>query len=130
MPESKAFWVISKVESRRLKILTADLTGGRLALPLFSFAQKAEAYLGPERGSWRIRETAAGELVSVLFGPCAGVGWVLLDPPPRLDVRLLPDLGGVESEAFVERLLGSARTQNRSLPETGGFPRANHRATA
>lgn len=116
-----------------MTFLTRRLVGGGSALPVFSFEQEAEAYLESERGDWRVRETASGELISVLSGPCAGVGWVLLDPPPRLDVRLLPDLVGVQSEAFVERLLGSARTRNRSLSEavplmpTAGLPRSHER---
>jgi hypothetical protein len=111
----QTFWLISKIEAGRMDVLTADLVGQRPALPVFSFADEAAMYLdlGPEQGRWRVRETAIGELVSVLLGPCAGVGRVLLDPVPDLDGRVLSELIGVEKGDFVEHLLGSVRRRAR-----------------
>jgi hypothetical protein len=111
----QTLWLISKIEAGRMDVLTTDLVGQRPALPVFSFADEAEMYLdlGPGRGRWRVRETAVGELVSVLLGPCAGVGRVLLDPVPDLDGRVFSEMVGVEKADFVEHLLGSARRRTR-----------------
>jgi hypothetical protein len=54
---------------------------------------------------WRVRRTAAGELISVLMGPCAGVGRILLDPLPALATAAAADLVGVGREDFLDLLL-------------------------
>lgn len=112
----QTFWLITKIEAGRMGVLTTDLAGRGPALPVFSFAEEAAMYLdlGPGRGRWRVRETAVGELVSMLFGPCAGVGRVLLDPVPNLGGRVLSELFGVEKGDFVEYLLGTARRRGRA----------------
>ena len=56
-----------------------------------------------EQKRWSIRETALGELVSVLMAPCADVPEVALDPlPPSLFFasRMLPFVS-VTCEVFV-----------------------------
>lgn len=112
--QSKTFWLITKVEAGRLGMLTTNLAGGGPALPVFSFLEEAEAYLGPGPGRWRVRETAVGELVSILAGPCANVTRVLLDPVPHLDGRVMSELVGMEKKAFVAHLLGPARRRTRA----------------
>ena len=50
---------------------------GEQALPVFSGEGEAEMFgwlEGVFEQDWRARETSSGELVSILFGPCAGVG--------------------------------------------------------
>ena len=62
--------------------------GGEQALPVFSGEGEAEMFVwlgGAFEDGWRVRETSAGELVSILYGPCAGVGSVALDPSPGMD---------------------------------------------
>jgi hypothetical protein len=99
-------------------VLTVDLGSGEEALPVFSFGEEAELFLAglvaPGEG-WRVRRTAAGELISVLMGPCAGVGRVLLDPLPALTTGTAADLVGVDREDFLELLLsrGEPRTRRR-----------------
>jgi len=112
----KSFWLIAKVEAGRMTALTTDLGWGKTALPVFSFEDEARMFLelGESRGGWRVRETAAGELASVLLGPCAGVGRVLLDPLPGLDGIVSADLVSMEREPFVEFLL--SRRTHRPLP--------------
>jgi hypothetical protein len=102
-------------------VLTVDLGSGEEALPVFSFGEEAELFLAglvaPGEG-WRVRRTAAGELISVLMGPCAGVGRVLLDPLPALTTGTAADLVGVDREDFLDLLLrGSAdrRVANVSI---------------
>lgn len=58
------------------------------ALPVFSTKQRAREYLwsggfGPQ---WHVRESTAGELISLLMGHIADVEMIVLDPPPGLAV--------------------------------------------
>jgi hypothetical protein len=62
-----------------------------MLLPVFSFEEEAEMFLllGGYEGDdgddgWRARESCAGELVSVLFGPCLDAKGVALDPLPEM----------------------------------------------
>ena len=105
-PAPRRFWLIANVEAGQLSVLTTGLATGERALPVFSFGDEARMFLdlGASRGSWRVRETTAGELVSVLLGPCAGVGRVLLDPMPGVDGMVSADLVGMGRKPFVEFL--------------------------
>jgi hypothetical protein len=76
-------------------------------LPVFSFREEAEMYiriviLGSD---WQIRETGAGELVSVLDGPCASVRSVALDPLPSILTDEVVDFAGLDRELFVSRVV-------------------------
>jgi hypothetical protein len=55
-------------------------------LPVFSFEEEADMFLrlGDYDNQWRTRESCAGELVSVRYGPCADVKSVALDPLPGM----------------------------------------------
>ncbi len=98
---SKLLWLIVGQRHGGLEVLTV---GGRV-LPVFSFREKAEAYLlrlvGAD-GGWRARETACGELVSVLYGPCREAEGVWLDPLPEM-----VELVSMSRKEFVEALLAS-----------------------
>jgi len=84
------------------EVLVARSAGGP-ALPVFSGEGEAEMFVwlgGAFEDGWWIREITAGELISILYGPCAYVGWVALDPSPRTT----PDetrAGSVSRERFV-----------------------------
>ena len=81
-----ARWLIVKDGPCRLSFLCVDGTGGRV-LPVFSFEEEAEMFLylgGFSADGWRARATSAGELVSVLYGPCTDVRSVALDPLPGM----------------------------------------------
>ncbi len=95
-----------------MSVLTTSLATGEKALPVFSFEDEASMFLelAASRGGWRVRETTAGELVSVLLGPCAGIGRVLLDPLPGVDHRVSANLVGMGRKPFVGFLL-SRRTR-------------------
>ena len=72
-------------------MLLADC-GGEQALPIFSGEGEAEMFVwlgGAFEDGWRVRETSSGELVSILYGPCAGVGRVALDPSPEMAAETL-----------------------------------------
>ena len=82
-PERR-FWLISRHRGRRAEELLT-VAGGE-ALPVFSFEEEAEMFLRLGEcvaGSWQVRPATSGELVSLLYGPCAGVRKVALDPPPE-----------------------------------------------
>jgi hypothetical protein len=98
-----------------MEVLTLDPDGDGGSLPIFSFEEEAQTFLGlsendQEGRRWRIREMTAGELVSVLLAPCAEVRQVTLDPLPlSLGRAAMPPLCSVARERFVEDLLGRRR---------------------
>ena len=105
---SKPYWLIVRQDVGRTKVLTTGLPSGEEALPVFSFEDEAKMFL--ELGAfdgWRVGETTAGELTSILFGPCAGVSRVALDPLPGPGAAALAGLVSMEREAFVESLLNT-----------------------
>lgn len=82
------YWLIEKYEAGPTEVLILRLENGREALPVFSWAEEAKMFLrfgGFEENGWTTRESAAGELVSMLEEePHAGVGFVALDPMPEM----------------------------------------------
>jgi hypothetical protein len=103
-----AYWLIAKNDNGRLEVLTTSLAAGEEALPVFSYEQEAEMFLGLwEAGfdGWRVRESTAGELISVLYGPCASVECVTLDPLPEMLVERTVRLVSLSRERFVDLVL-------------------------
>jgi hypothetical protein len=100
----KPFWLIVKDEAGRMEVLTSRFVSGEEALPVFSFEEEARMFLelGALSDDWRVRVTSAGELISLLFGLCANVQRVALDPLPGPDGAALNDLVSMEREAFME----------------------------
>jgi hypothetical protein len=80
---SSPFWLIAKYRTGGMEVLRIALASGREALPVFSFEDEARMFLElGAPGGWRVRETTAGELTSVLCGAYANVDRVVLDPVP------------------------------------------------
>ena len=106
-PPGPAYWLITRNENGRIEVLTIHLGEGEEALALFSFEEEAQMYLGFEASGdgWRTRETRAGELVLVLFGLCAHVGCVTLDPLPQVVADETVGLLGLDRKSFVRDLL-------------------------
>ncbi len=103
-----SLWLIVKHDNARMGVLTIDPGSDREVLPVFSFEEEAEAFLrlwAPGTG-WRARQTAAGELVSVLYGPCADVKKVALDPLPVTGGEMMIDLVSLGRERFLRSLMG------------------------
>ena len=100
-----------------MEVLTVDC-GGDEALPVFSHEEEAELFLslGGVGDGWRVRESAAGEIVSLLFGPCAGVGSVALDPSPLMAPEML-GLVRLGRDRFLDLIVAPGR--ERSLPGSG-----------
>ena len=109
----RPLWIITCYRNNRMEVLTIDPDGDGGSLPLFSFKEEAQTFLGlseddqEEKASsrWRIRETTAGELISVLRAPCADVRQVTLDPLPLPLSRLQCTFGSIARERFVEDLM-------------------------
>ncbi len=101
------YWLIAKDRSGRVEVLTIEC-GGEQALPVFSFEEEAELFLGlgGVGHGWWVRESGAGEIVSVLYGPCAGVRSVALDPLPEMVSDEAVALVSLSRKRFVEHLVG------------------------
>jgi hypothetical protein len=112
---SKPFWLIARYRSGGMEVLKTIVASGREALPVFSFEDEARMFLElGASGGWRVRETTAGELTSVLCGPCAKVDRVVLDPVPLPGPRIegLNGLLSMEREAFIRSLLNPRRSRS------------------
>jgi hypothetical protein len=85
-----------------------SLADGRTVLPVFSFEEEAALFLClGAQGSWHVRRTGAGELVSLLYGPCREVELVALDPISDVELDLMNRLVSLERSRFVDVLLRS-----------------------
>lgn len=107
---TQRYWVIAKDGFGQPDLLTVDLDGAGQALPVFSFEEEAELFLWlqtTEDGREEVRETTPGQLVSILYGPCADVGRVMLDPLPEIGARMQNSLLGMDRNDFVESVMGA-----------------------
>ena len=88
-PSTISYWLIAEKRSDRLEVLTIRTDDSRETLPVFSSEEEAELILrfGGVTGGWRARESGAGELISILSGPCVGIKKVALDPSPEMVVE-------------------------------------------
>ena len=103
------FWLVVRHEDRRMEVLMVGC-GGEQAMPVFSGNGEAEMFVwlrGAFEDDWRIRETSAGELVSILYGPCSSVGRVALDPSPEMVTETIR-LVSVSRERFVNWIVDSS----------------------
>jgi hypothetical protein len=109
---TQRYWVVAKDTKdgvSQLELLTLDLDGTGEALPVFSFEEEAEMFLWlqtTEEGR-EVREITPGQLVSILYGPCADVGRVMLDPLPKIGARMQISLLGLDRNDFVESVMGA-----------------------
>jgi hypothetical protein len=105
---SSTFWLVVRHEDRRMEVLMVGCSGEQ-ALPVFSGDGEAEMFVwleGAFEDGWRVRETSAGELVSILYGPCAGVGRIALDPLPEMTAETIR-LISLSRERFVNWIVDS-----------------------
>ena len=98
----KPLWLIARYRTRAMETLKIPLTTGDEALPVFSFEDEARMFLrlGKLNDDWRVRETGAGEIISMLYSLCVCVDNVVLDPLPA-PFSGSNDLLSVEREAFM-----------------------------
>ena len=105
----RPLWLIARHDHGGMNVLTINHSGSGEMLPVFSYQEEAETFLwlgGAPGMSWCVRETTAGELASVLYGPCARVERVALDPLPAGDRELVVDLADLGRERFLRNLIG------------------------
>ena len=112
-------WIITRYRNNQMEILTIAQGGeAESSLPLFSFKEEAEVFLGlfedDHKRDWQSRETSAGELVSVLMAPCTNAKQVVLDPLPFPCSRAMLPLLSVSKERFVRGLM---REKDREVAE-------------
>lgn len=101
------YWLIARRQVSWMETLTVRIDGRGEVLPVFSFEEEAGLFLecGVPGDGWQVRQTSAGELASVLSGPCAGVENVALDPLLEMDARMLSGLLCVDRDDFAGMLL-------------------------
>ena len=115
-PVGSAYWLIT---NGRRDVLSLYYEGEEM-LPVFSYREEAEMFLrlGIVGYGWRASESGARELVSVLYGPCASVSAVALDPLSVTYKQPVNDSWGrgVHSPALlvvsIYRFSQKGRTQN------------------
>jgi hypothetical protein len=75
-------------------------------LPIFGTARAAHDFLsrGGFGGGWRVRESAAGELISLLLSHLASVERVVLDPRPAAVSEAGPE--STSKRDFIAALMG------------------------
>jgi hypothetical protein len=106
-PNPVSYWLIAEKRSNSIQVLTIRTAEGQETLPVFSSEEEAEIILrfGDEIGGWRARESDAGELISILSGPCAGVKKVALDPSPEMVVEGTVGLVSLLRQGFVNLIM-------------------------
>jgi hypothetical protein len=112
------YWVIARDAKDGFgqpDLLTVDLDGTGETLPVFSFEEEAEMFLWLQtiEDGREVRETTPGQLVSILYGPCADVGRVMLDPLPEIGARVQISLLGMDRNEFVESAMGGEQGASR-----------------
>ncbi len=103
-----SYWLLVRNENGGLEALVTDLAGGEEALLVFSHEEEAEMFLRLGHAGfdvWQARESTSGELISVLYGPCAGVERVALDPLPEMLTARTVELVSLSRERFLEFVL-------------------------
>ena len=105
----KAYWLIARQENGRTKVLTTDIAGEKKVLPVFSYGEEAEMFLGlgELEDGWQVKKSAAVDLLSMLFGPCSNVGRVALDPLPETVAKTTANFFvSLDRERFMNRFIG------------------------
>ncbi|MBA3490991.1 MAG: hypothetical protein H0T55_02800 [Rubrobacteraceae bacterium] len=123
---TQRYWVIAKAAKDtkdgfgQPELLTVDLDGAGEALPVFSFEEEAEMFLWLQttEDGREVRETTPGQLVSILYGPCADVGRVMLDPLPEIGARMQISLLGMDRNDFVESVMGARSLETPYKPSS------------
>jgi hypothetical protein len=109
---TQRYWVIAKDAKDgfgRPDLLTVDLDTTGQALPVFSFEEEAEMFLWLQttEDEREVREATPEQLVSILYGPCADVGRVMVDPLPEIEAHIQNSLLGMDRTDFVESVMGA-----------------------
>ena len=120
----RPLWIITSCQNDQIEWLTIDPDVEESFLAVFSFEEEAQAFLhlsvDGEKKEWQSRQTKAGELVSVLLGPCANVKQVAFDPLPLPLGRAMLPLVSVNRDIFLGYLSedGKAMTEELSTSQS------------
>ena len=103
----RTLWLIARRRLGRMEVLTITPTPDGEALPVFSFEDEAQLFLWLQMSgtSWQARKTTPGELISVLYGPCAGVEKVALDPPAEITGKAMVALVSLSRKECIRTLV-------------------------
>lgn len=118
-PRRPRYWTIARQSDSHADAITIDPDGQGEALVVFGFREEAELFLAIEEtgDDLQIRETTAGELISVLYGPCADVDRVVIDPlPRRIAGRTGTESLSIGSAEFTRNLVESCGTASGAMP--------------
>ncbi len=102
-------YLIARLENNRLRVLT--LAAGE-TLPVFGTRRAAHDFLrdGGFGGGWQVRESTAGELISLLMGQLAEVEFVALDPRSDLTVAVAGPKGTSKRDFIAALMSGPLST--------------------
>ena len=111
----RPIWLIANRNDARMGVLTFSPGNDEEILPVFSFEEEAETFLrlGMTETDWRARRAAAGELISLLYGACAEVKKVALDPLPVTNGEMVFDLLCWSREDFLRSCVGGPSAPGR-----------------
>ena len=129
-------WLITKYDHSKMNALTIYLSGDGEALAVFGFEEEAEMFLHFQGAAledgWCVRKTSVGELVSVLYGPCANARKVVMDPAPEVGERELVGIPSMHRNDFLRILLGEGPSRLHLLPSQTPRPptRSEHSGIA
>lgn len=117
-PPGPAYWLIANKEHGRIEVLTLD-RDGQETLPVFGHEEETELFLqlGGVGDGWRVRETTTGELISMLYGPCAGVKEVALDPLPDMFADGSVGFVSLPRKRFVDCITARRRRSGSGPPD-------------
>jgi cation transport regulator len=110
-----SWWLVAKKGTGGLEPLVVG-DGEERAFAVFGYEEEASMFLllgDLEGDGWRVRQSGAGEIVSLLCGPCADIGSVALDPLPGKAADGTLGLVCVAREGFPGRLLDGWSTRSR-----------------
>jgi hypothetical protein len=103
-PAVPVWFLISRRQNNRLEVLTVSSEAGREIVPVFGSEATAGAFLecGGFGVGWDVRETTAGELISLLLSHLSHVDRVVTDPPASASV----DREFTRKKDFIGALMG------------------------
>lgn len=105
---SVAVWyVISRCEHNRIDVLTVFPRDDEEMVPVFGTERMAGEFLrdGGFGPGWRVRESTAGELISLLLSILSDVNSVAVDPPDLTSLETAPANRATKRE-FMAVLMG------------------------
>jgi hypothetical protein len=119
--ERRPLWVIAQSTNDCTNVFCVGSKCSGRTLPIFSFREEVEIFVdfldGIEDGwGWQPKQTAPGELISLLMGPCRDVPRIALDPlPVSEDGGVTLNLVSMSREHFVRMLLSEGEDGQASV---------------